>query len=326
MASQAPFDLEQLRSSTKALAERGALFGASSWRYMGWMGKLYQESRYVFRGKVSETRFKRSCLAEYAETLPTVSVDAAYYQYPTLKQLDEWFGETPESFLVSLKVTDEITLKRFPNLPRFGQRAGRLNPGFLDADLFRDRFLKPCEPWRSRVGVLIMEFSRFHKTEFERGRDFVVALDRFLERIPAGWRIGVELRNPGFLHPDYFAMLKRHQVAHVFNSWEAMPPVAEQANLPGALDTADFGVARLLLKPGRRYEEAVKMFSPYDRLREPCENARRGAIAIVCRKRASKPGSMTFIYAGNRLEGNSLETIQNIASEILESAEFKPSS
>ena len=86
-------------------------------------------------------------------------------------------------------------------------------------------------------------------------------------------------------------MLRRNRVAHVFNSWEAMPPMDEQVELAGAMDTADFGVARLLLKPGRRYEEAVRMFSPYETLREPCENARRGAAFLARHKRSIKPAS-----------------------------------
>jgi hypothetical protein len=36
----------------------------------------------------------------------------------------------PADFLFSFKVTDEITTRRFPKLPRFGERAGQQNlPG-----------------------------------------------------------------------------------------------------------------------------------------------------------------------------------------------------
>ena len=91
----------------------------------------------------------------------------------------------------------------------------------------------------------------------------------------------------------------------------------EQVELAGAVDTADFGVARLLLKPGRRYQEAVRMFSPYETLREPCESVRRGAAFLARHKRSIKPASKTFIYVNNRLEGNALETIQSLAAEIL---------
>jgi len=54
----------------------------------------------------------------------------------------------PDDFLFGFKVTDEITVKTFTNLPRFGVRAGKPNEHFLNADLFLRAFLKPCEPFR----------------------------------------------------------------------------------------------------------------------------------------------------------------------------------
>ena len=40
---------------------------------------LYDGARCEYRGKFAETRFKRDCLAEYAEVFKTVCVDAAYF-------------------------------------------------------------------------------------------------------------------------------------------------------------------------------------------------------------------------------------------------------
>ncbi len=37
------------------------------------------------------------------------------------------------------------------------------------------------------------------------------------------------MRNRHRLQTEYFAMLRRHGVAHVSNSWDAMPPVGEAA-------------------------------------------------------------------------------------------------
>ena len=60
----------------------------------------------------------------------------------------------PGDFQFTFKVTDDITLKRFPKLPRFGTRAEQPNQHFLDADLFRRAFLAPCETVRPMVGLL----------------------------------------------------------------------------------------------------------------------------------------------------------------------------
>ena len=40
---------------------------------------------------------------------------------------------------------------------------------------------------------------------------------RFLGQLPTDWPYGVEIRNKNFLHAEYFAALKEHNVTHVFN-------------------------------------------------------------------------------------------------------------
>jgi uncharacterized protein YecE (DUF72 family) len=113
-----------------------------------------------------------------------------------------------------------------PAAPRQTRR--ELNENFLNAELFADSFLGPMSPYREKIGVIMFEFSRFYSSDFERGRHFVAALDVFLGRLPKGRQFGVELRNPGFLQPDYFAMLRNHGVTHVFNARTQMPTVNEQ--------------------------------------------------------------------------------------------------
>jgi len=67
-----------------------------------------------------------------------------------------------------------------------------------------------------------------------------------------------------WLRPDYFDCLARHGVTHVLNSWEAMPSVGEQMALPASRTNPELLAARFLLKPGLKYEEAVKTFEPYE--------------------------------------------------------------
>jgi Protein of unknown function DUF72 len=137
------------------------------------------------------------------------------------------------------------------------------------------------------------------------------ALDQFLEKIPQGWPYGVEIRNRHFLHPDYFAVLAKHNVAHVYNSWADMPPVGEQMAMAGSLTNPRLCGARFLLKPGRKYQDAVDLFSPYDRVKDPNPEARAaGAKLITDGVAAGLERRKTFIYVNNRLEGNALATIQ----------------
>jgi hypothetical protein len=66
--------------------------------------------------------------------------------------------------------------------------------------------------------------------DYEHGRDFVADLDTFLGKLPKGWPYAVEMRNKHWLAPEYFSCLARHGIAHVFNSWDAMPPSANRSH------------------------------------------------------------------------------------------------
>ncbi len=304
------FDKSKMKLAAAALAQRGVYIGTSSWRYLGWRGMLYSDERYQVHGRFSKRQFTRLCLGEYAAVFKTVCVDSAYYKFPTRAELESLVAQVPPDFLFALKVTDEITIKTYPNLSRFGLRAGKPNENFLNAELFGSAFLSACEPFKKRIGVLIFEFSLFHLRDFSRGRDFVSVLDKFLEKLPTGWRYAVEIRNRTFLHPEYFAVLARHDVAHVYNSWTEMPPVSEQLIMPGNRTSKGFYVARFLLAPGRRYEDAVKMFSPYDRVRQINPDGRAAGAQLIKQTAAGEGQTKAFIYVNNRFEGNALQTIE----------------
>jgi uncharacterized protein YecE (DUF72 family) len=303
------FSRDDLRSRVQGLASEGILIGTSSWKYSGWFGMLYDEARYVWRGNFAKSRFEKGCLEEYAQVFKTVCVDAAYYSFPTEKYLQGLAAQVPSDFQFAFKVTDEITLKKYPNLPRFGVRAGMPNDHFLNAEIFERGFLKPLEAIRPHVGLLIFEFSRFYPGDFEHGRDFVAALDGFLGKLPKGWPYGIELRNKYWLKPEYFECLARHHVTHVYNSWTDTLPIGEQRALPGSQTNPDVTAARFLLKPGRKYEEAVKAFEPYGETKETNPEARAAGAALI-QNGKKNPKRKTFIFVNNRLEGNALNTIR----------------
>src|SRR5882672_217988 len=140
-----PFDRERIRQRAAQLAVNGVFVGTSSWKYEGWIGQLYSPARYEYRGKLAKTRFQRDSLTEYAEVFKTVCVDAAYYDFPRAGYLQRLADQVPDDFRFGFKVTDAVTIRRFPHLDRFGTRAGQSNPDFLNADLFATAFLKPCE-------------------------------------------------------------------------------------------------------------------------------------------------------------------------------------
>ena len=98
----------------------------------------------------------------------------------------------------------------------------------------------------------------------------------------SSWNYGVEIRNKEYLTAEYFDLLSRFNVAHIFNAWTRMPTVADQIAMPGAF-TADFTVVRALLQKGRGYEQAVSMYEPYEKIQEPGPSTRGALKEIAAR-------------------------------------------
>jgi uncharacterized protein YecE (DUF72 family) len=292
-----------------SLASHGVFIGTSSWKYPGWLGQVYTETRYMVRGRFSERRFQAECLAEYAATFPVVCGDFSFYQFPSEQYWQRLFRSAPASLKYAFKVPEEITVKMFPIHPRYGARAGEANPVFLDALLLRNSFLDLLEPYREQIAVLVFEFGTFGKQAYRDVTAFLAQLDPFLSALPAGFRYGIEIRNQEFLTNEYFKCLRSHRVAHVFNAWTRMPDLSEQMQLPEVY-TADFTVARALLRKGRPYETAVEKFSPYHQVQDPNPEARQALRSLISRARERSEPS--YIFVNNRLEGNAPQTIEAI--------------
>jgi uncharacterized protein YecE (DUF72 family) len=308
----AEFDRERLRLRLSTLADQNIYIGTSSWKYEGWIGQIYSYDRYLTRGRFSQKRFQAECLSEYAATFPIVCGDFSFYQFPSEEFWKRLFASAPASLRFALKVPEEVTVKLFPTHPRYGARAGEQNSAFLDALLFRNAFLDLLEPYRERIAVLIFEFGAFPRHSYQDFSGFLKELDPFLALLPRDFRFAVEVRNQDLLVPEYFACLRRHGVAHVFNAWTRMPDLADQMQLPDVY-TADFTVARALLRKGRPYEDAVAKFSPYKQVQEANPEVRQALRGLISKARERHEPS--YIFVNNRLEGNAPQTIESVVEE-----------
>jgi uncharacterized protein YecE (DUF72 family) len=303
------FDRKRLSARLAALAARNIFIGTSSWKYEGWLGQIYSPGRYRVREKFSHKRFQDECLNEYAETFPIVCGDFTFYQFPSEAYWKRLFASAPPALQYAFKAPEEITVKMFPIHPRYGARAGDRNSSFLDALLFENAFLDLLEPYRERIAVLIFEFGAFPRQSYRDAKEFASELDVFLAALPPGFRYAVEIRNQEFLTAEYFACLRNHGVAHVFNAWTRMPELGDQMQLPDVY-TADFTVARALLRRGRPYEAAVEKFSPYRQMQDPNPEVRQALRGLISRARERRQPS--YIFVNNRLEGNAPATIESL--------------
>src|SRR5256885_98360 len=276
----------------------GIRFGTSTWTYDGWFGDVYQRR---YRGPEPARR-----LEEYARypLFRTVGIDSAFYDPPSEAELQSYAKALPPDFPCVSKVWERITAKQ-PGA------AGMRNPDFLNAALFKDSVLGPySRVFRGHAGCFVFEFQAMRGKDLPDPLQWADQLDDFFKELPRDFRYGVELRNPELLTGVHGEVLKRHGVAHVFNSWTEMPPIGEQVEL-GWTFSADFTVARALLKPGRRYSDAVKQFQPYDRVQEPLPSLRKDLVRLV--SEAHRRRVEAFILANNRAEGNAPGTIRAVA-------------
>src|SRR5437588_10033025 len=274
-------------------------FGTSTWTYDGWAGDVYHRA---YRGAQPARR-----LEEYARypLFRTVGIDSAYYEPPEEEVLTAYARALPPGFPCVSKVWDRITAKRLE---------GERNPDFLNADLFKQAVRGPYQrAFTAHAGCFVFEFQPMRGKDLPDPARWVDDLDGFLRQLPRDVRYAVELRNRELLTDAHGAVLARHGVAHVFNSWTEMPTLGEQIELPWTFP-APFTVARALLRPGRRYADAVKLFEPYDRIRDPQPELRQDLLRLVAE--ALRRRIEALILVNNRLEGNAPGTIRALVDAL----------
>ena len=300
------FDRENLAKRLRRLAAEHIYIGGSSWKYEGWIGQVYRRERYLSRGRFSKKLFEAECLREYSETFPTVCGDFAFYQFPTPEFWKRLFDQTPPDFRFAFKAPEQLTCRIFPSSARYGAQSGMENPAFLDRHMLEEMFLSPLLPYSARTGLIIFEFGTFSHRAFTSASEFLDRLDPFLAALPRDFRYAVEIRNPEFLVADYFSCLRSHGIAHVYNAWSKMPELRYQMAIPDSA-TTDFLVCRALLRRGRVYEDAVKVFAPYTEVQDPNPEARESIRVLIARAREKR--QPLFVFINNRLEGNAPATI-----------------
>ena len=286
------------------------LFGTSSWNYPGWAGLVYSRL-YPAAGKTAEM------LAEYARfpLFRTVGIDSSFYDPPTPETLDRYADALPPGFRCVSKVWDRITVHTFAS-PKEKRRSGEQNPDFLSPALFIDSMYGPYqERFRDHTGPFVFEFQTISEHDGFTRAEFADRLDRFFSALPPEGPYAVEIRNPEYLTPAYFAVLREHNVAHVFNSWTRMPSIGTQLDLPEPV-TASFLVVRALLSPGRTYSDAVDSFAPYDRIKEADPSLRADLIRLI--ETARRLRLPLYLLVNNRTEGSAPLTITALARMLTE--------
>ena len=182
--------------------------GCTGWGYDDWVGPFYppgaQPAEYLGR---------------YARVFDTVEVDSSFYRAPSAFLARRWASQTPDGFLFSVKVPQDVTHKaREP-----------FNAGALAT------FLSGIEPLRTaqRLGPLVAQFPPSFREPSGSAR-----LGEILDAIPRSYALAVELRHASWWGRETLARLEERHAALV---WSVYPGVH-----PPHRTTAEFVYARFV--------------------------------------------------------------------------------
>jgi uncharacterized protein YecE (DUF72 family) len=279
--------------------------GTSSWSFPGWQGIVWSRKR-------AASMLAKDGLHEYSmhPLLRTVGIDRSYYAPIPDDDLRRFAEQLPEGYPCCAKAPAAVTSPTLPGLNRHHP-----NPDYLSADRFIAEVVDPIlRCFRSHAGPYVLQFSPPVGGRPSDPSAFIEGLDRLLEGLPRECRYAVEVRDRWVLTDAYRAVLARHGAAHVYNYWSAMPMPGAQARTIAPEDQP-FVMVRLLLKPGKWYEDQKQVFAPFDKLVEPDDEMRRDVLDII--RRAATLSRETFLLVNNKAEGSAPLTIEALAERFV---------
>ncbi len=177
--------------------------GTSGWEYPEWVGPVYPR-----HGRVDHLRY-------YANRFPIVEINSTFYRLPPPAHAAAWARRTPAGFRFAAKFPQEITHER------------RL----VGASEALGRFLEVLRPIREagKFAAALLQLPP------SLGFD-AAAVRAFYEALPADLPVAVEFREPTWLAPESFELLKEFRLAYV---------VVDEPVLPIRLEvTAPFAYVR----------------------------------------------------------------------------------
>jgi len=217
------------------------LVGTSGWQYRDWRGGLYPDGLP-----------QRAWLGHYAERFATVEVNNAFYRLPERPTFERWREQTPDGFVVAVKVSRYLTHVRRLRDPaepvaRLVDRAAGLG---------------------DRLGPYLLQLPPTLRAEPDR-------LDACLRAFPAGARVAVEPRHDSWWSDEVRALLERHSAALCWADRGGRP-------LTPLWRTAPWGYVRLhegTASPRPSYGRSA-LASWLDRIDDAWPGARRADVFV----------------------------------------------
>lgn len=207
--------------------------GISGWRYAGWRKKFYPADLP-----------QRQELEYAANTFNTIEINGSFYSLQLPSSYQRWHNETPDGFLFAVKGPRFIThMKKLRDVhaplanffasgvlalrAKLGPILWQLPPNLgFDAQRMEDFFA--LLPRRTDEAA---ELGRHHNDKLKARAFLKVDKPRVIRHV-------VEVRHATFMVPEFFMLLRQHDIAFVFADTAGKFPYAEDL-------TADLVYCRL---------------------------------------------------------------------------------
>ncbi len=163
--------------------------GCQGWNYDDWTTKADGGTIFYPRGTKSN-----EMLAIYAKVYDTIEVDSTFYAVPAASAVENWYRKTPENFIFSLKLPQEITHEH-----RLRSTAFHI----------LDEFCERMTLLKEKLGVVLIQLP----PQFEANKINAQALRDFTAQLPKAIRFAVEFRNREWLIDWTFEELEKAKVA-----------------------------------------------------------------------------------------------------------------
>jgi uncharacterized protein YecE (DUF72 family) len=212
----------RLVTAKRASSKRELRIGISGWRYPGWRGRFYPKDLPQAR----ELEFA-------ASAFNSVEINGSFYSLQLPSSYRRWYEATPAGFLFSVKGARFIThMKKLRNVET--PLANFFASGVLALGEKLGPILWQLPPnlgWsKERLEEFFGLLPRNTRDAANLGKrhDEKLKARAFLKiDISRPLRYAIEVRHPSFLIPEFFDLLREHNVAFVFADTAGKWPYAE---------------------------------------------------------------------------------------------------
>ena len=309
----APANRDQ-QALAQALAPQLRL-GTSSWFFPGWAGLVWD-------GDYAQSVLSKHGLTAYAQhpLLRTVSLDRSFYRPLSASQYAAYAAVVPEDFRFIVKAPGLVADALVRDEDGRGMQP---NPAFLDPALAVQEFVQPAlAGLGAKLGVLVFQLSPIPAPMWADLPALLQRLRRMLEALPSlrpaapDGVIALELRNPELLTPALAELLRDCGATYCLGLHPKMPPIAGQLPLlralwPGPL-VCRWNLNRLHGAYG--YEEAKKLYEPFDKLADPDPETREVLARVIAGTTGA--GQPAYVAINNKAEGSAPLSVLALAQAL----------